>query len=56
VLELNFNEPDKLVTVAHALSTRTRIDILRLLSNKNMNVVEIADALKLPVSTVANNV
>ncbi|WP_123039579.1 ArsR/SmtB family transcription factor [Cohnella candidum] len=56
MLELNFNEPDKLVTVAHALSTRARIDILRLLSNRNLNVVEIAETLKLPVSTVANNI
>ncbi|TJY41002.1 ArsR family transcriptional regulator [Cohnella pontilimi] len=56
MLELSLNEPDQLVIVAHALSNRARVDMLRLLSNKNMNVVEIADALKLPVSTVANNV
>jgi predicted transcriptional regulator len=56
LLELDINEPDKLVLVAHALSTRARVDILRLLNTKNMNVIEIADALQLPVSTVANNV
>jgi predicted transcriptional regulator len=56
MLELSLDEPDELVRVAHAMSTRGRIDILRLLSNKNMNVIEIAEALKLPVSTVANNV
>jgi predicted transcriptional regulator len=56
MLELSFNDPDKLVTVSHALSTRSRVDILRLLSSRKMNVVEIAEALKLPVSTVANNV
>lgn len=56
MLELSFNDPDKLVAVAHALSTRARADMLRLLSTKKMNVVEIAEQLGLPVSTVANNV
>nr|WP_170312368.1 helix-turn-helix domain-containing protein [Paenibacillus sacheonensis] len=56
VLELSFDEPDELVAVAHALSTRSRVDLLHLLSTKRMNVVEIAEALSLPVSTVANNV
>ncbi|WP_416296708.1 ArsR/SmtB family transcription factor [Paenibacillus illinoisensis] len=56
MLELSFEDPDKLVTVTHALSTRSRVDILRLLNSKNLNIVEIAEALKLPVSTVANNI
>jgi predicted transcriptional regulator len=56
MLELSLNEPEQLVVVAHALSNKARVDILRLLSNKNLNVIEIAEALKLPVSTVANNV
>jgi predicted transcriptional regulator len=56
MLELSFQDPDKLVQVSHALSTRARVDMLRLLSTRNMNVVEIAETLKLPVSTVANNV
>lgn len=56
MLELNFNDPEKLVTVAHALSTRSRVDILRLLDSKNLNIMEIAEELKLPVSTVASNV
>lgn len=56
MLELSFNDPDRLVAVSHALSTRSRVDILRLLSARKMNVVEIAEALSLPVSTVANNV
>lgn len=56
VLELSFNDPDKLVAVAHALSTRARADMLRLLSTRKLNVVEIAEQLGLPVSTVANNV
>jgi predicted transcriptional regulator len=56
MLELNINEPDRLVTVAHALSTRARIEMLRLLNTRSMNIVEIADTLSLPVSTVASNV
>ncbi|WP_413408800.1 ArsR/SmtB family transcription factor [Paenibacillus amylolyticus] len=56
MLELSFDDPDKLVTVTHALSTRSRVDILRLLILKNLNIVEIAEALKLPVSTVASNI
>ncbi|SET70011.1 transcriptional regulator, ArsR family [Paenibacillus sp. NFR01] len=56
VLELSFDDPDRLVTVTHALSTRSRIDILKLLITRNLNIVEIAEILKLPVSTVASNV
>lgn len=56
VLELSFDDPERLVTVTHALSTRSRVDILRLLNTKNFNIIEIADKLKLPVSTVASNV
>ncbi|GAA0399843.1 ArsR/SmtB family transcription factor [Paenibacillus motobuensis] len=56
MFEVGIDEPDKLVQVAHALSTRARVDILRLLSSKSMNVIAIAEELSLPVSTVANNV
>ncbi|GGG06965.1 transcriptional regulator [Paenibacillus albidus] len=56
MLELSFNDPEKLVMVAHALSTRSRVDILQLLISQKLNVIEIAALLKLPVSTVANNI
>lgn len=56
MLELHINDPEKLITVAHALSTRARVDMLRLLNTRSMNIVEIAEALRLPVSTVASNV
>lgn len=56
MLEVGIQEPEKLVQVAHALSTRSRVDILRLLNTRSMNVIELAEALQLPVSTVANNV
>lgn len=56
MLELSLNDPERLVRVTHALATRSRVDMLRLLSAKRMNVAELAEALSLPVSTVANNV
>lgn len=56
MLELSFNDPEKLVKVTHALSTRSRVDILRLLNSKNLNIMEIAETLNLPVSTVASNI
>lgn len=56
MLELGFNDLERLVTVSHALSTRSRVDILRLLNSKNLNIIEIAEKLKLPVSTVASNI
>lgn len=56
MLELSFDDPEKLVTVAHALSTRSRVDILHLLISRNLNIIEIAELLKLPVSTVASNI
>ncbi|MDF9843866.1 MULTISPECIES: ArsR family transcriptional regulator [unclassified Paenibacillus] len=56
MLELSFDDPERLVTVTHALSTRSRVDILRLLNTRNLNIIEIADKLKLPVSTVASNI
>ncbi|WP_079911757.1 transcriptional regulator [Paenibacillus sp. 32352] len=56
MLELTIDEPDRLIKVAHALSSEIRINILKLLSNQNENIVDIADKLNLPVSTVASNV
>ncbi len=57
MLELSIEDPDRLVKVAHALSTHTRIGIIRLLLSKpNVNIIEIAEALDIPVSTAATNV
>ncbi|MFC5652504.1 ArsR/SmtB family transcription factor [Paenibacillus solisilvae] len=57
MLELSINNPDELVKVAHALSSHTRIGIIKLLLTKpNLNVVDIAHALDIPVSTAAINV
>lgn len=57
MLELSINDSDRLVKVAHALSTQTRIGIIKLLLAKaNLNILEIAEQLDIPVSTAANNV
>ncbi|WP_426452694.1 ArsR/SmtB family transcription factor [Paenibacillus sp. S-38] len=57
MLELTIDEPDELVKVAHALASHTRIGIIKLLLQKpNLNIIEIAEALSIPVSTAATNV
>jgi predicted transcriptional regulator len=56
VLKLTLDEPDALFTVAHAIASKVRIDIIRLLNTQKLNIVDIADQLNLPVSTVAFNV
>lgn len=57
MLDLSINEPEKLVTVAHALSSHTRINIIKLLlKHPNLNIIEIAKLLDIPVSTAATNV
>ncbi|MCQ6264691.1 helix-turn-helix domain-containing protein [Fictibacillus sp. WQ 8-8] len=56
MLELTIDESDALIKVAHALSSKVRIDILKLLNAKKMNINEIAEQLNLPVSTIALNI
>jgi len=56
MLELRINEPERLIKVAHALASDVRINILSLLSAKQENIVDMAEKLRLPVSTVAANV
>lgn len=56
MLELSIEDPDRLVAVTHALSTRSRVEMLRLLDKEDLNIIEIAARLQLPVSTVASNV
>ncbi|MBD1381894.1 ArsR/SmtB family transcription factor [Metabacillus arenae] len=56
MLELSMDEPDKLQKVAHALSSQLRIEILDLLKGRRMSVVDIAEELKLPPSTISLNV
>ncbi|GMX66804.1 ArsR family transcriptional regulator [Paenibacillus elgii] len=57
MLELSINEPDELVKVAHALSSHTRLNIIKLLLNhNNINVNEIGEKLQIPMSTAGVNV
>jgi predicted transcriptional regulator len=56
LLELTIDESDALIKVAHALSSEVRINILKRLNYQKMNVLELADKLSLPVSTIAFNV
>lgn len=57
MLELSINEPDELVKVAHALSSHTRLNIIKLLLNhNNINVNDIGEKLQIPVSTAGVNV
>lgn len=55
-MELNFHDPQRLQRVARALASEVRLNILQLLDECSMNIVEIAQRLQLPVSTVSNNV
>ncbi|WP_440960507.1 ArsR/SmtB family transcription factor [Paenibacillus nitricinens] len=56
ILELSMEHLDELVKVTHALSTELRLRMLELLNIRRMNVVELAEALEIPVSTAASNV
>lgn len=55
-LSIGVENPDEMFTVARALASDVRIGILRLLSDRNMNVNEIAMTLDIPTSTAALNV
>lgn len=56
MLELTIDESDRLIKVAHALASEIRIDILKLLNFQKMNIIEMAEKLDLPVSTIASNI
>jgi len=56
LLKLSIEEPEALTQVCHALSSDIRINIVRLLNDRKLNIVDIAKVLNLPVSTVASNV
>lgn len=56
MLELLIDESERLRKVAHALASDVRINILKLLNHKQENIIDIAEKLDLPVSTVASNI
>ena len=55
-LRLNLTEPERIVPVARALSSIERINIIKCLGKRSMNVQELAKALDLPVSSTALHV
>lgn len=56
MLDLSLDEPELLKQVAHALASDVRLEIIKLLNDRKMNIIDIAEQLSLPVSTVALNV
>ncbi|PPA69210.1 ArsR family transcriptional regulator [Jeotgalibacillus proteolyticus] len=42
--------------MARALSSKVRLDIINLLNTKNVNIHELAESLKIPVSTAASHI
>lgn len=51
--ELSIEKTDALYTVAHALASPVRIQILQALGRRSMSVGELAEALDVPMSTTA---
>lgn len=55
-ISLSISHPERLCSVAKALSSPMRVKMLGLLCTRSMNVNELAEALSMPVSTAALNV
>lgn len=53
ILNLSILAPKKLSNIAKALSVETRIEILQYLNKESLNIVEIAEKIKKPVSSTA---
>ena len=52
-VRLNLNNIDRVTSISKALSSKLRVDILRLLDNQALNISNIAETLDIPVSTAA---
>ena len=50
---LSLERPESLRRICHALSNTTRLDIMRALLQRSMNIGDLAEALNIPVSTAA---
>jgi len=50
---LNLNDVDEVTSISKALSSKIRVEILRLLDNHALNISNIAEKLDIPVSTAA---
>lgn len=56
MLKLSFHGINQLTTICNALSTPLRVQILQQISDKNLSIIELAEALDTSVSTIAANV
>lgn len=56
MLELSIKKAEELQKVAHALSSKVRLEIINLLNTKKVNIHELADILNIPVSTAASHI
>lgn len=52
-VDLSIDRPEMLQKIAHALSSPVRIQVLRALGKRSMNIGELAEALDVPMSTTA---
>ncbi len=55
-IELSIERPDELYSIAKALASEVRIEIIKLLNYNSLNVNEISECLNIPASTAAVNV
>ncbi|MFZ5351087.1 MAG: ArsR/SmtB family transcription factor [Bacillota bacterium] len=55
-MELSIEKPDDLYSIAKALASEVRIEIIKLLNYNSLNVNEISEYLDIPASTAAVNV
>jgi predicted transcriptional regulator len=53
-LDIN-TDIERIHTIAHALSSELRLEIIHILVNRSMNVNELAQALDVPLSTISMN-
>ena len=53
---LSIDRPEALQRICHALSNQTRVDIMRALLKKSMNIGDLAETLNIPASTAAVSV
>ncbi|MDO5521593.1 MAG: helix-turn-helix domain-containing protein [bacterium] len=56
ITDITLDETKQLVLVAKALSAEARIEILKLLRNREMNINEISEQLKIPASSAAAHI
>jgi len=55
-LDLTLNDPEQLALVARALGSEMRLRIMQLLGERSMSIVELAQEMDAPLSTISNNV